>query len=403
MKLTEKIYVFLYTSLLFLMLFHIYLEYFLIIYTLIVWCFVLFSFRPINKFIPRKLPILLGFLILVQLTSSLINFSFDLNYFKIFLNSIFILVLIHLSIIFGSLFSNKVYLLVIPFVLITFINSFTNIIHWYLVTGGVIERYNFISPITNNFFAGINLSSLAFYLTIATNFKSKFLKLFFLIVFLFNIVIIVVRQEQFFFMLFFLFLYFVELLIKRKHLLKNVLFLALILILLLFFLNFNRFFVDYYIRLFNFSSIDFSLRFETYRNAVNLFLSNPLFGVGYGNFILNLSEGINLASAHNGFFSMIAEFGLIGSLAMIVLFINILSKLVSRINKHASTITVIISTSILLSFLGFFISNSNFFPPPSERAYYLYTFIIWTFVGVIFQQKSNTNNIGTTRSQKLMT
>ncbi|MEH7255750.1 hypothetical protein V7111_26950, partial [Neobacillus niacini] len=126
-----------------------------------------------------------------------------------------------------------------------------------------------------------------------------------------------------------------------------------------------------------------------------LFLDNPIFGIGYGMFglhntaVLSVS-GSTLGSAHSGLYSLISEWGIIGIILTIGLFINIFRTTGTSLKNANSLSRLDIFGTVVLrgTVVSFFISNFDLFPPPNERSYFLYGFILWIILGIMSQRNT---------------
>jgi hypothetical protein len=315
-------------------------------------------------------------------------------YFKIAVNVIIWFILVNFNYNFGKVIADNENELnkFLSFIMnVFFINGITNVFVWFMQTGGVISRYNFISPITNTPSAGIELSILGFFLSIVLPNKNRFISIIYKIIFLINILIIVTRQEQIFFILC---LGYYSLLVFKKFKGKRILVILTYIFLGIFIILSARYFVstytNYYANIFNSEGIDMLSRKIANDSALSLFHSSPIVGIGYGMFAALNTEGLRgviLNSPHSGIYSILSEWGVIGSILTSILFINILLVTHKMISKGIETKKIHLIYVIFLRgiIILFFISNSTLFPPPSERAYYLYGSIMWIFFGICNQ------------------
>jgi len=376
--------------LLFLMLFHRFIEYLMLFYIIFGYLY----FALINRFIvslPNELLLLILLFLFSIFFSYIINFSFQLVNFRILFNGFILLMIVHLAFLFGSnLNTRDLFSFLRLFVFISLINSIANIFQWFSVSGGVVERYNFVSPILNTYSGGINLSSISFFITLSLNFRSKLFKSLLLIIFFVNIVIIVSRLNQVIFLIQ-LILYILIRLKNTKQIVKLSFISTLGFIFFLLLINtnvFQSYLINYYSSFLNLSSVDYSVRFNTYLDAIKIFISNPIFGIGYGFYSLKANNAFDLASTHNGFLSFLVEFGMVGTVVFLFLSFFIIIKLFKYIH-FLDPIYNVLSISTIIICITFFISNSDLLPPPSERTYYLFAFFSWIIIAFLIKKKAS--------------
>ena len=123
-------------------------------------------------------------------------------------------------------------------------------------------------------------------------------------------------------------------------------------------------------------------RFEIWKTASNIFLSNPMLGIGYGNFKMypkddyykNLSNSNGNFSrpnkVHNDFFEKFLETGIIGGILYLMLFIFLISVFINQLKTKNKDIIFI----LLLSFSAYILDA--FFNFPIERIPVQLLFII---------------------------
>jgi O-antigen ligase len=359
-----------------------------------------------NNIIIILYALLLCLVLLVNLKNyEFVNLKEDFYYIKTAVNGFTWIALAYFGYQVGKILGENTFELnkFLKFCLTLFlINGIVNIFIWISTTGGIISRYSFVSPITNSVSAGILYSLLGFFIVQALSLKSSYLSFLLKVIFFINIIIIGTRQVQIFFALYLVYYYLlsfkvyknmrIKLLIKALSI-TPVIFLVLIALL--------PTFAPMYEGIFDLGSQDYYVRQITQKVAVDLFLENPIFGIGYGMFgVYNTAiisaAGDTLGSTHNGFYSIISEWGILGILLTLGLFLNILStsrKLLIR-NNEKSKIDLVIIVFLRGVIFVFFVSNFDLFPPPNERNYYLYGFILWIMYGVITQKAfSNTDTL----------
>jgi O-antigen ligase len=276
------------------------------------------------------------------------------------------------------------------------INGVVNIITWVSTTGGVISRYSFVSPITNTVSAGILYSLLGYFLVLALPFKKKIIALIFQLVFIINIIIIGTRQVQIVFCIYAVYYYLLSFFVFKNKRIKLILLVLMVSpIVLLVATALLPTLAPMYKGIFDLQSADYYTRQVTQKVAFDIFLDNPIFGIGYGMFGMHNSavvsvSGDTLGSAHSGIFSLISEWGIIGLFLTVGLFINIIRTTSTSLKNAKSLSKLDIVGAVVLrgTIVSFFISNFDLFPPPNERSYYLFGFILWIIFGIISQRNS---------------
>jgi len=274
------------------------------------------------------------------------------------------------------------------------VNAIVTIIAWFTATGGVMGRYNFISPISNSTSANMHLSTLGVLISLENFNSRKATSYLILLIFLFSYLIAIVRAEQVV-LLFSLFLFF---LFKTKHKTHIKAFAFILIFFILLMLLATTSIYGYFASVFSDNSA--GLRKAAIDDAIRLFKQNPITGVGYGMYGPLKNPVIELGSVHNGVFSMIAETGIIGVSLCVGIVISILKTVYSLYkndlikNKYNTTLSIILVASIMRSFF----QNTHFFPPPPEMSYYLFGMLLWMFIGILFKQKSFYINTGVTNS-----
>jgi len=94
------------------------------------------------------------------------------------------------------------------------------------------------------------------------------------------------------------------------------------------------------------------VRFVLYQAAVEMFESSPLFGVGFGNFIVS-QDILEVRGAHNIFLNILAELGLFGLLSFLAIQVSVLKNNFKSLRQEKSGVTPTISLCCNLSIIGF--------------------------------------------------
>lgn len=281
-------------------------------------------------------------------------------------------------------------------IIVISINSLVNLVAWLIQTGGVLGRYNFDPPITGTPGISIQLSILGFMLGLPLfkYYYSPRLRMFlrFLLVILFsNVVIIFTRQSQLTFFAILLLFY----LLSGKLDIKKILYLFVglgVVGSVFFYILFASGNLDLYLNINSTDAVDVAIRLTTINSALQIFMANPLLGIGYGMFsghnatpIFITGVEVYLASPHNGIISILCELGVIGLFIYIYMNVYIIIKL-NQIRKKVDDIrlklvlTSIFSIQAVLS-VSILISNSHLYGPPSELTYTCFGFISWALIG----------------------
>lgn len=278
------------------------------------------------------------------------------------------------------------------------VNAAVNVVAWLFITKGVIGRYNFDPPLTFSPGVSIQYSMLGFLMglpMIAGQKNRLKLRLLYIIegTLLLSILIILTRQSQ----LSFVIMCGLYACMTIKLTLKKIFIVIPAVLMVLVFggialFAFGAF--DSYTTINSTESTDVAIRVLMINSAYDLFLSHPIFGIGYGMFVGHNNIPIvitgvptYLASPHNGIAAIFCELGSLGIVTYFVLIIVLIKKMNKarkfihndNIRKYATSIFVFQLTLTLT----FFISNSHLFGPPSEAPYLCMSFICWLLIGAL--------------------
>lgn len=264
-------------------------------------------------------------------------------------------------------------------------NSIMNLYSWFITTGGTVGRYNFYSIINESVSSNIGLSVLGSLLFLSTDNLKKRLKYFGFIICASNVLIIITREKQVLFLCYMLVYVWAlnnnDKRINRKLFRVMLLVFFIVLVYLIFYETVQTS-LNTYSSLLDLSQLDNVERNLAVRDSVNMLKTSRGIGVGYGNYSL-FSEFTTLATPHSGFYSILSELGFIGLLIVGICFFHILRVCFFMLLKNSEKIYYSLSIYLIFSIILFIISNTNFFPPPNERAYYLECVICWLFVGIL--------------------
>ena len=328
-------------------------------------------------------------------------------YLKMSFNGIFFILLSIFSYSIGMAYNgNKKHISIIIKTLInlTTINALILIITWIFQTNGTLGRYNFDLLIIKSFGVNILWSILGFLLLISTK-KNKRIVSFDnikLIILAISILIIQTRLSQFLFLL--MVIYYIHLTNPTISKIKKTIYLIFFSFSLIFIFSLfsNLESLEIYTGVFNLEGGDVITRIAVISSALNIFIENFIFGVGYGffsgyNTVPIYVSGIPqvLMSPHNGLMAVLSELGLVGLLLNLILIKMILVKFKKNIARYSefnllsNNYIVAVYSFILILFLSGFISSYILFPPPSEYSYYGISFVIWLLIGLSSSDKNS--------------
>lgn len=276
--------------------------------------------------------------------------------------------------------------------LLFLINSFVSIITWFLQTGGIIERYNFVSPIDNSPSLSATFAVWGILITLSIR-KFSVSTLIFLLFFFINIVIVVTRMNQVVFIISMVYLYFLNTQKSKNKQLKYLFFVVGFLLIILLGGKIISFYFGYYSNMFAEDSYDMLSRQSSILAAWDIFKKSPFLGVGYGMFgpyNMNEFRGSILESPHNGFFAILSELGLVGMGVVIVLFYRMIKVTRPRIihiteplQRKIRNMSIV---NLRIMIISFPLANFILLPPPSERIYYFSALFTWVLFGIVQAQ-----------------
>lgn len=281
------------------------------------------------------------------------------------------------------------------------VNAIITLIYWFSITGGIIERYNYFPPISGS--NGIQLYYMIFavfsaiilykHRNIVSPFKRKVIYFCAFFCFL-NMTTIMVREVWIIFISTLFISWFIS--SKLSYLYKRVL--AVFIFFLISFAVYNvldslNILSDIYSENAG-DNRSVLIRLALIEDSINMFFSNPYFGVGYGTFSLNSNLIIQLSGGsskivntpHNGLILIAVELGIFGVLSIFFICYSILKNLHKTITYSDSNISKSISTIffsffLLLSF-DQLITNSFILPPPTERSAVQLSYLGWLFISI---------------------
>lgn len=285
------------------------------------------------------------------------------------------------------------------------LNAVVTIITWIVETGGVFARYNFTPPLDES--PGVHagkmgscaVAALALFLIHEAPARQRWLGLVCFALVSASISTVLVRQGWAFFLLGMLLL----ISFGRKHfpiLNWRKLAMASVVAVVLggaVVVAYGEALQELLVRPGGFITLDLVIRAVLIKHAADVFLAHPWFGVGYGHFIgystvpifptEQLSSITYVASAHNGMMMVLAETGIVGTIAFIVLIWALVREIrrgrasARSVTEHALVAFVI--SQFVLALIGHFTSNSAFLPPPTERGYTQAAFVLWVGLGLV--------------------
>lgn len=297
------------------------------------------------------------------------------------------------------------------------VNATITLSYWFIATGGVFERYNYIPPISDS--SGIQLYYMIFAMFSAIslhNNRNGLSSIKMMIIYLsaglclLNMTTVMVREAW----VIFIFSLFINWYITSKksslykRLFGSITFLFIFFVIYTVFSKLN-FLADIISLESGDSAASSFIRIQMIIDSLNLFFTNPYFGVGYGTFSMNTDLVVQLTggtkvyvnSPHNGLILIAAELGAFGVISIFFFCYCVLKDLYKTMIYCNSNITRSISSLIfsLILLLSFdqLITNSILFPPPGERSAVQLSFLVWIFISVSLSNSKNNNNNGELR------
>jgi hypothetical protein len=293
------------------------------------------------------------------------------------------------------------------------VNATITLSYWFITTGGVFERYNYTPPISDS--NGIQIyhmmfavfSSIALYRNRKRLSSTKRMIIYLAAGLCFlNMTTVMVREAWVIFIVSLFINWYIT--STKSYLYKRLLgSIAFPLMFVSIYIVFSKFnFLDDIISLKSGDSAASSIiRMQMIMDSLNLFFSNPYFGVGYGTFSLNADLAVQLTggtkvyvnSPHNALILMAAELGALGVISVFFFCYCVLKDLYKTMiftnsNISRSISSLMFSVILLLSF-DQLVSNSFLFPPPVERSAVQLSFLVWVFISVaLSNSNSNQNN-----------
>jgi len=311
-----------------------------------------------------------------------------------------------------SLFNGKKDLnLVSSVVLFTIlITAVPNLYVWITTTGGTFDRYNY--EITTSMGVGdtAKLFIIGFLISFFIFLKSKVKinKLFYLFsVLVLGAAILSIQSRAayviFFFQIIWLFIL-LKTILKRKINIIVKLTLSLCGLFILYFI------IDTTINSGLLASISENLLVSNSQESLNkllviiesfeIFMNNPLFGIGWGQFALHSTTEMmvisnefsvnytTVASPHNGLAQLLSETGLFGTISAIaisfyILKLNFYAYKIQNDSMSKIFLGIVLITSFTYIFLQL-VASSYLFPPPVQRSSVIVPFIYWFLIGYSF-------------------
>lgn len=294
------------------------------------------------------------------------------------------------------------------------INAVITIGAWFVQTGGVFDRYNYMPPLEESQGIHLNYMSLVFLIAFAlwTSGAISRTKKMGLIVTMaltgFSILTVMVRQGWIMFI--------ISLLLYLGLSWKN---LASIwrlraTVLLIVFLAGGLYFAitqyqgiiqEQFAEIFDsaeesdFNQGSVLMRLSLLEHAYDLFKTHPVIGIGYGHYpaystasIIVTGQEKFVSSPHNGILTIAAEMGIVGLFFYFCLCTYIISDSLATV-RYADTgiarnISAAILSLIVVSIVSQFISNSTILPLPTERSITQSSFILWFLIGLVVNIKN---------------
>ena len=133
-------------------------------------------------------------------------------------------------------------------------------------------------------------------------------------------------------------------------------------------------------------------RAKLYEFAIRLFVENPLFGVGWGQYRVKTVGNVTLIETietHNIYLQMLCEMGIIGFSCMIVPMINSLRLALKNVKESISEKEPIIWKSLLLFSLGYqvFFCVYGLTGNPLYDHNCLLMYLMAIMIGIVYQRR----------------
>jgi len=137
---------------------------------------------------------------------------------------------------------------------------------------------------------------------------------------------------------------------------------------------------------------DVSNRLIVQMEALGMFLNNPIYGIGWGQFIMYtrtpmfVTDAANLvATPHNGIVQLLAETGIVGTFLSLFLSITLIKQIRLSIKNMNNNFEQLFAKFILwllvFVFVQQFFQTSTLFPPPTQRDSVRIPFYYWFLSG----------------------
>jgi O-antigen ligase len=287
-------------------------------------------------------------------------------------------------------------------VLCASINGLAVIGAWFTQTGGIMGRYNFELPI----FKSYGLSATASYTGLllilplwVSGSRSTVVRLFLTVlaaICIFSCIVILSRQAiatlvAAVSLYFYITMRATESKYTRVLLVAAVLLLVVILIAKMF--GWEQL-AGLYERLNDESDYSVTGREGAIMSSLEIYKSNPVFGVGYGFWFAHNSgvfavvkdATVIVASPHNGAALIISELGTLGTLVFAywnyILVRTCYRATQQKVNPFLHDVGVVIFVLVAIYSFGQLLSNSSFLPPPAETSSVQMAFILWLLIGI---------------------
>jgi hypothetical protein len=288
------------------------------------------------------------------------------------------------------------------------LNAIITIVFWAVKTGCTFERYNYIPPLEGS--QGIHLSymSMVFLFSFAVmvsgdvSKRQRIIAVSAMAVTSFSMVTAMVRQGWAM-CLFSLIIFFVlfqkkqSSQINRRLVFGSVLFVIIGLTFLV--IKNQEMLVELFADVFTIAGTDedqgsWLMRFALVQHGLELFLANPLFGVGFGHYPAYSTVPIYVtgvetfvSSPHNGIVTIAAETGILGLFFLFKISFYLLRDCnyvyKNCCNRYASMIAAGVFSLLIINFVSQFISNSLIIPLPTERSMTQSSFVLWILFGLV--------------------
>lgn len=287
------------------------------------------------------------------------------------------------------------------------LNAVITIVAWYMETGGVFDRYNYLPPLEQSQGLHVKLMTFVFILAFGLwhartlSAKAGIYLVGVMALTGFSTLTVMARQGWLTFVISILLYYFLS---RRKTLAparrSAALFLTLFLIGAVFFTSnvYQGAVQEQFSEIVDAPESDDTygsmyMRLVLLEHGLSLFKDHLFFGVGYGHYpafstVPLVVSGLDsfVSSPHNGIVTLLAETGIVGFMCYCLLCWSLLQMILMSRRQASDTLTSVITSVtfvlVTIELVSQFISNGNILPIPVERPMVQYSFLLWLLISL---------------------